>query len=170
MAQAESEKATMMTMPKPQKEHAWLRRLAGEWEYEGEAMMPGQPPMRHSGTETVRAMGDFWIVREAEASIPGGQKARTLVALGFDPFLGRFVGSFIDTTSPLMWVYEGDLDQEGNMLTLNTEGPSMVEPGKTALFRDSIEIQDDDHHLFTSEMLGDDGKWHQLMTSNYRRR
>ncbi|HOF88403.1 MAG TPA: DUF1579 family protein, partial [Armatimonadota bacterium] len=34
-------------MPKPQKEHAWLHKMVGEWVAEGEGVMePDQPPMK----------------------------------------------------------------------------------------------------------------------------
>jgi hypothetical protein len=42
----------------PQKEHQWLQKLVGEWTYEIEAMMePDQPPVKSTGTETVRCLG-----------------------------------------------------------------------------------------------------------------
>jgi hypothetical protein len=43
---------------KPQKEHEWLHKLVGEWSFEGECGMgPDQPPMKSTGTETVRSAG-----------------------------------------------------------------------------------------------------------------
>ena len=33
--------------PAPQKEHEWLKQLAGEWEYDCEASLePGKPPLK----------------------------------------------------------------------------------------------------------------------------
>ena len=47
-------------MAEPQQEHRWLERFLGEWTYEAEAVMaPGQPPMKSSGTESVRSLGGF---------------------------------------------------------------------------------------------------------------
>ena len=47
------------SMPaQPQKEHQWLQKLVGEWTYEIEATMePDQPPVKSTGTETVRSLG-----------------------------------------------------------------------------------------------------------------
>ena len=41
----------------PQNEHKWLEQLVGEWttEMEGSAG-PDQPPVKHTGTETVRSL------------------------------------------------------------------------------------------------------------------
>jgi hypothetical protein len=47
----------------PQKEHAWLQQLVGEWAYETECSMePDKAPEKFSGVETVRPLGDLWIL------------------------------------------------------------------------------------------------------------
>ena len=61
----------------PQKEHAWLQQLVGEWTFEVEATMePGKPPEHFRGTERVRSLGGLWIVAEGEGEMPGGGTAR----------------------------------------------------------------------------------------------
>src|SRR5688572_32157360 len=40
---AENAAPEMPEMPKPQKEHAWLEKLAGEWDSETTIQPPGQP-------------------------------------------------------------------------------------------------------------------------------
>ena len=56
-----------------QKEHHWLERFVGEWEYEGEAIMgPDQPPMKWKGTESVRSIGGLWVQGEGTGEMPGG--------------------------------------------------------------------------------------------------
>lgn len=65
-------------------------------------------------------------------------------------------------------MYDGALDPSERVLTLECEGPSMAGPGKTARHRDVIEVRSDDHRVLTSHMQGDDGEWHQFMTSHYR--
>jgi hypothetical protein len=69
-----------------------------------------------------------------------------------------------------MWVYEGTLDPTGKILTLDTEGPSFTAEGKTAKYKDIIELKSDDHRTLTSQVLGEDGKWNHFMTAHYRRK
>jgi len=69
-----------------------------------------------------------------------------------------------------LWIYEGSLDAAGRILTLETEGPNCMAPGKTARCRDVVEIKSKDQRVFTSSILGDDGKWVTFMTAQYHRK
>jgi Protein of unknown function (DUF1579) len=157
--------------PEPQKEHLWLEKLVGEWSFETECIMgPGQPPSTHAGTEAVRSMGGVWFLCEGRGDMPGGGTATTLMTLGYDQAKKRYVGTFIGSMMTNLWLYEGQLDASGKILTLDTDGPSFTEPGKTAKYQDIIEIKSDNHRVLSSQALGEDGKWHRFMTANYRRR
>ena len=154
----------------PQKEHQWLQRLVGEWTFESEASMgPDQPPEKVSGTESVRALGDLWIIGAGEGEMPGGGLHRSVLTLVYDPDKKRFVGSFISSMMPSFWVYEGELDAGSNVLTLNTEGPSMAGDGTMAQYQETIELLSDDHRVFKSRVLGEDGDWQEFMSMSYRR-
>ncbi len=154
----------------PQKEHEWLQRLVGEWTFEGEMTMgPGKPTEKFSGTESVRSLGDLWILAEGQGEMPEGGLATTLMTLGYDPQRKRFVGTFIMSMMTHLWLYDGGLDAAEKVLTLNTEGPDMSAEGRLARFKDAIEVKSNDHRILTSHMLGEDGKWHKLMTAHYRR-
>ncbi len=167
---AETSTATPMKA-EPHKEHQWLQRLVGEWTYEVEATMkPGEAPVKGTGTESVRSLGGLWIVAEGEGEMPGCGHAKTILTLGYDPQKGRFVGTWIGSMMMRLWVYEGTLDAAGNVLPLETEGPSMSAEAKTVKYKDVIELKSDDHRVMTSHMLGEDGKWHQFVTTHYRRR
>ena len=155
---------------KPQKEHQWLQRLVGEWRFESEASMgPDQPSQKVSGTESVRSLGGLWIVGEGAGEMPGAGEHRSILTLGYDPQKQRFVGSFISSMMTFFWVYDGELDTAGNALTLNTEGPSMGDDGTTAKYRETIELVSDDHRVFKSSFLGEDGQWQEFLVSHYRR-
>jgi hypothetical protein len=153
----------------PTKEHEWLRQFVGEWTYESECVMgPDQPVMKSSGTETVRSL-NFWVVGEGRGEMPDGSPATTIITLGFDPGTGRFVGTFIGSMMPMLWVYDGFLDADGRTLTLEADGPSFTNPGQTAKYRDIVEAVSPDHRILRSRVLGDDGEWVEFMTAHYRR-
>ena len=90
------------------------------------------------------------------------------MTLGYDPQKGKFVGTFLAEIATNLWVYEGVLDAEERVLTLDTEGPNMTVVGKLAKYQDVIEFVSDDHRIMTGRMLGEDGQWLQIMTTHYR--
>jgi hypothetical protein len=154
----------------PQKEHAWLQQFIGEWTYESECLMgPDQPAMKSSGTETVRSLGGFWVIGEGQGEMPDGEPATMIITLGFDPQKGRFVGTFVGSMMANLWVYDGSLDADERVLTLEADGPSFTNPTATAKYRDSVELVSPDHRILRSTVLGDDGTWIEFMTAHYRR-
>jgi hypothetical protein len=156
--------------PETQKEHRWLQKLIGKWTYESDATTePGKPAEEFTGTESVRSLGDVWVLCEGRGEMPGGGMGLTLMTLGYDPQKKRFVGTFIGSMMTNLWVYDGSLDAAEKVLTLDSEGPSFTDEGKMAKYQDLIEFKSDDHRVLTSKFLADDGKWHEFMTANYRR-
>lgn len=152
-----------------QKEHQWLQKLVGDWTFQGEATMePGKPAEKFEGIESVRSLGDLWIVAEGFGEMPCAGPARTIMTLGFNPQSKRFVGTFIASMMAHLWVYDGDLDGPGTTLVLDTEGPDKA--GKMIKFRDAIELKGDDRRTLTSHTLGDDGLWRKFMEATYLRR
>lgn len=168
MAEAETQTTPMMEV-KPTMEHEWLQRIVGDWVARGEATMgPGQEPQAWTGTETVRPIGKLWVQGEGMTDMPGQEPGITQITLGFDPEKKRFVGTFIASPMAYLWVYDGSL--EGNVLTLNSEGPAMKPGEKTAQFKDVVELEDNDTRWLKSYMMGPDGEWQQVMTAEYARK
>jgi hypothetical protein len=160
-----------MMNAKPQKEHEWLQQLVGEWTYESEARMgPGQPPMKATGSESVRPIGGLWIMAEGRGAMPDGTPATMMITLGYDPQKARFVGTWIGSMMTYLWHYDGELDAAGKVLTLNADGPSMSGDGTMAKYQDVIAIESPDHRVFTARVLGKDGAWNEFMTAHYRRK
>ena len=168
-----SETQQEMTMQaEPQHEHHWLQRLVGEWTFEVETRDlkdSDQPPVRTTGTESVRSLGGLWMVAEGEGSMPDGGIGTSLMTLGYDPRTRRFVGTFLGSTMTHLWVCDGWLDAAERVLTLEAEGPSMAGDGTLATYRDVIEFENDDHRVMTAQVRGEDGAWHGFMTAHYRR-
>jgi hypothetical protein len=160
-----------MDLPKPQKEHDWLQQLVGTWDYEHIASCgPDQPDHTTRGVERVKSLGGLWVLCEGDGEMPDGGRMQMLITLGYDTDKKKFVGSFIANVMTMMWLYEGSLDAAGKVLTLDAEGPNMMDPGKTAKYQDITEMVNPDLRQFRSQVLTPDGKWHQFMRATYKRR
>ena len=160
-----------MEFPKPQQEHQWLDRLVGEWTYENECSMgPDQPSMKSTGTESVRSLGGLWTVGEGQGAMPGGDPHTTIMTLGYDPKIKRFVGTFIGSMMTHLWIYNGALDAAGKVLTLDCEGPDFSGGDGLVPYQDIIEFVDDNHRLLSSQLRGPDGNWNKFMTAHYYRK
>ena len=152
-----------------EKEHLWLSKLVGDWGFEAECLMgPDQPPVKTTGTCTGRSLGGLWTLIEGEGDCPDGTTARSIITLGYDPQKKRFVGTFIASMMTHLWPYEGTL--QGNVLTLDSEGPSFSGNGTMAKYQDIVELVDGDHWILKSRMPGEDDKWVEFMTAHYRRK
>ena len=146
----------------PQKEHQWLQRLVGDWTAAGEA---GGPVC----TERVRQLGGLWVVAESAWIMPDGQQVMNIMTLGFDPKAQRFVGTWVGSAMSHLWVYSGRLDESGDVLVLECEGPDLEDTGTIARYRDLVEFVRDDYRVLTSLTEGPDGAWREIMSTRYQR-
>ena len=150
-------------------QHAWLRQLAGEWTFSCKATMAeGAPPFEMSGTESVRTIGDLWVVAEGHAET-GGEQLHSVMSLGYDPKTQAFIGTWFDSSQTHLWSYKGALDAGKTKLTLDTEGPSFDDPSKMSRYRDAIELKDKDHKVLTSSVQNADGSWMTFMRMEFVR-
>lgn len=159
---------------KPEQQHQWLTKLVGSWTFKGTGDMgPDQPPFEFSGTEVVRSLGGLWVVMEGQGTAPDGSPAETLMTLGYDTTAGRFVGSWVGSMMTHMFRYDGHLSDSGDVLTLDTVGPSFAPdatPGAMARYQDIIERVSDDHRVLRSRMVHEDGSLTQMMEAHYHRK
>ena len=154
-----------MEKPKLQREHEWLQQLVGEWSFEVEALMSADGPLeKQEGTESVRSLEGTWVVCEMRSG-----SGLSVMTLGFDPRVKRFVGTFVSSMMTHLWIYNGRIDASGKTLTLDTEGPGFTDPTKLVPYQDAIELKSADHRVLTSQARGDDGAWKRFMTAHYRR-
>jgi hypothetical protein len=161
-------RAQLPEMPEPQKEHEFLQKFVGEWTSEGKGMAgPDQPPMECNGSTASRMLGGFWIICEGKNEAMG-QPMESVMQLGFDTKKGKYIGTWIDSMFNHMWHYEGTV--EGDTLTLNAEGPNMMDPGKMANYRDVFEFKSPDHYTLSSSAQGEDGEWTTFMTAEFRKK
>ena len=155
--------------PEPTPEHAMLEQFAGEWTSTATTVpAPGEEPLTCQGTEKARMMGGFWLLAETQGEMMG-QPVGSFLSLGYDPKSKKYVGTFVCSSMDTLWEYTGSFDETGKKLILDTEGPSMTDPTKTAKYREVLETVDADHKTFTSAVEGPDGKWTTIVTVTYER-
>ncbi len=154
----------------PTDEHRWLQRLVGEWTSETTCSTgPGQPPSINRGRDTIRALGDYWVVIDSEGEMLDGAPFSMRVQIGYDPELGRFRGTWIGSMMPMLWVYDGELDASRTILTLKARGPSFAGDGSVTDYEDIIELNPSGERRFRSRVLMPDGTWNEFMHADYRR-
>lgn len=174
MAREVKERARRDVMPmhpEPGPEHLWLEKFLGEWEYQGEmTMAPNAEPQETTGEERVRSLGGLWVVFENEGTMADEIDAESIMILGYDPLTARFVGTWTASMMTTQWVYEGDLDEDSDELTLYAQGPDLSGSGSMAMYRDVLTFESDDHRTLRSYIQEKEGEWRQFVEVNHRRK
>src|SRR5262249_43491407 len=141
----------------PARDQAWLEQLVGEWDVKFSIyIQPDQPPAESSGTDSVRALGAHWVVAETKTTMMGAAY-HGILSLGYNAQKKQFGGTWIDSMGGHLWVYQGTLNDAGDTLTLDTQGPSLQSPDQTARYREVIQITGEDRRTFTSSIEAGDG-------------
>ena len=152
-------------------QHQWLKRLVGEWTYVNESSgLPNQPPMKFTGRESVRMLGDLWVLAEMTGTMPDGGAMTALMTLGYDPERQAYIGSWIGSPMAHMFVYEGQLSADGLTLPLNTIGPSFTDMSVMANYQDIIAFTKDGKRTLRSQYKNPDGSWTQFMQATFTRK
>jgi hypothetical protein len=170
--QAVSAQTDTAWIARPGPEHRWLERLVGEWEFTTPLPpdMPAPPGGGESLVQTFRSLHGIWVMGESAMPVPDGTMGTAVITLGYDPARGRFVGTWIGSMLNHLWVYDGELDADRQVLSLDATGPAMDGTDRMQLYRDSIELVDDDHYVLRSAVKEDSGEWREFMAVDYRRR
>jgi hypothetical protein len=150
---------------------SWLLKLIGNWTYEFRtADNSDHPGITAKGTETVRPVGDVWVLLESEGTFSDASRSHSVTALGFEPAIDRFTGSVVSTTVPTLFVYDGHLSDDGLSLILETEGPAMTEGREIDRYRDIIQFTDDNTRTTSAQVLVENNcEWREFMMTRYIR-
>lgn len=152
------------------RDHAWLKQLVGEWDMTFKMyMQPDQPPTEAKGADSVRALGENWVMSDMKTTMMG-TPYNGIMSLGYDAAKKQFHGTYIDSFGGVLWVYKGTLNEAGDTLTLETEGPSLQKVGATAKYKEVIQITGQDTRTFNSSTQFEDGKWIKIVTIEYSRK
>jgi hypothetical protein len=155
--------------PKPTESHEFLQRFVGKWKVDQEATMaPGQPPIQSTGTIESRSLGGFWVINEMKSEMMGASFSG-VQTIGFSAKQNSYVGTWVDSMTDMMWHYKGTLDDTGQILTLEADGPNVMAEGKLTKYHDIYEFKSNDKMMVYSKMLGEDGEWITFMTGTATR-
>jgi hypothetical protein len=133
-------------MPQPTAEHGALMELVGEWNVECTyAMGPGEE-MTCEAKETIEPVGAFWTVSLFQSEMMG-MPFIGRCTMGYDPRREVWIATWVDSMMPHMYVMEGNYDEAGKVLTMNSEGPA---PGSGELtnYRSAWERLEDGKRRF----------------------
>lgn len=166
-----SEVPEVMCNVEPTHHHRWLQQMVGKWEYTSTCVMgPDGTTMDSKGIETVRAIGDLWVMGEMTGDMPGtGGTMTGIITLGYDVRTNRYVGTFIGSPMTHLFTYDGTRNEHDNKLELFCKGPSFTDPSALADYKDIIELVSKDHRRMTSHCKMPDGSWTEFMRAEYRR-
>jgi hypothetical protein len=92
-----------------------------------------------------------------------------IAALGYDPRIQQFTGTFVSSIDSTLWVYSGTLDASGKVLTMEALGPIQKSSDGKLKFHDRIAIVDANHRRVGSEALAENGQWVVFQRSLYTR-
>ncbi|TWT49992.1 hypothetical protein KOR42_36760 [Thalassoglobus neptunius] len=155
--------------PSPEPEHQWLQKFVGNWSLTSKAKMgPDQPDVECSGRMQCQMLGEFWLINKMDSEMMDSTM-KGVQSIGYDPVKEKYIGTWVDSMTSTLWVYEGTVNEAGTKLTLEADGPNFTTPGKTAKFRDAYEFRSPDHLVVTSSMQGDDGEWITFMSGDAKR-
>jgi len=151
-------------------QHTWLKQLIGDWTCNARCAMPDGSTSITTAQETVRQIGDLFIVAELTGETPGSdQPLSSMLTLGFDPDKDKFVGTWIGSPMPQLIAYEGTLSEDNKTLTLDCQAPGYDDPSETKNYQDVLVIKSPDEREFHSQLQNDDGSWNRFMTCTYTR-
>ena len=155
----------------PLRQHTEMAREVGVWQGTGQSWMtPDADPVASNGVETVRMMGQFWLVSEYQGEFLG-EEFHGLGQMTYDPLAKKYVGTWIDTMAPVMLSMTGEYDVATNELTMMLTGvdPMTSQPGR---WKSVTRYVDADHKTFTlyAETPGQADTWWKMMEIKYERR
>jgi hypothetical protein len=157
---------TAQEMPKPQKEHEFLKQFVGTWDSTLQfRMSPEMDWTASKGTETNRMLGGFWIVSENKGEMMG-MPFQGLGTTGYDPYKKKYVSTWVDSFGPCLSVGEGTL--AGEKLTTLVSGTD--ETGKPMKMTMVQEFKDKDTMAWSMTTTGKDGKEFECIKGESKRK
>jgi len=150
---------------KPGPEHKRLQEVVGTWDCK--MKMAGAPEAMNAVATYKSDLGGLWVTSEFKCDSPAFKFTGKGLD-GYDTNKKKYVGTWADSMSTGLMVFEGTYDEKTKTTTM--EGQGYNEQGKPAKYRNVTKETDDNHFTFEMFMIGDDGKATSAFTIDYTRR
>jgi hypothetical protein len=132
-------------------------------------MDPSQPPMTTLGKSSARMiLGGRFLQSDYQGEMMG-MPFHGVGIDGYDRIQKRFVSVWMDTMGTMIMTLQGELDDSGKVLTMETEYLDPMTRKRTRA-RTVTTIVSDDEHTFDYYAPGPDGKMFRAMAMVYSRR
>ena len=163
MSEMEGCEGSMIT---PGDEHKKLFDRVGTWDVDGKFnMAPGSPPVETKATETVVAVGDFWVESDFRGEM-FGMPFQGRSTMTYDPWAKQYISTWFDSMSPAFFHFTGNM--EGDVLVCRGKAPNPGS-GELADYRTTVKHIDPDTVVFNMYMGTPAGEV-ELFEMTYRRR
>ena len=151
---------------KPGPEHQRLMAEVGTWDAVVVMMSEDGKPETSKAVSEITAVGGFWVVDDFKGSMEG-EAFHGHGTTGYDPAKGKYVGTWIDSSSPSVMIMEGTYDAAKKTLTMSGIGQM---DGKPVMHRMVTTEKDANTRVLEMFLPGPDGKEMKIMTITYTRR
>ncbi len=111
-------------MPQPTAEHQRIQAMVGKWNVKCTFYMdPTQPPMVCDAVEIYEAAGPFFVISKYDTMFCGAPFTGRCT-LGYDPHQKKWVSTWIDSMSPVLFHMTGT--EKGDTITLTCQAWSCM--------------------------------------------
>lgn len=152
----------------PSPQHELLLRKVGVWDVQCSYFVaPDEDPLRVEGIDRVQAIGQYWTESHFEVTISGFEVSGRAIS-GYDPERNCFVGSWCDSSNPYLYLYEGQLHDDGETLELSGDN---IDPHTRQLVKyRSVELIRDDERRLSLFLEAKSNQEIKIFEYNYSRR
>jgi len=155
-------------LPKPGKEHEFLKKFEGTWTTKETMTGPDGKAIVSEGSQVATlACGGLWLILDHKSSMMG-QPFTGHGVMGYDLDKKKYTGVWVDNFIDYVMTYQ-DGKLEGNTLSWWCEAKD-CSTGKWEKAKMSHEVKDADHTVLKMIMKGPDGKDCEGMSIEFTRK
>ncbi len=154
--------------PQAAPEMALYKQDVGQWDCDIKFWMdPNGEPMTSKGTESNRMLGDMWILSEFQGDF-GGMTFEGCGQFGYDAEKKKYIGTWVDSTSPFASQMEGTYDPATKTMTQIGTGKN---PDGSPMKSKSVVVYKDGGKVFTmyNQAPGSADEWIKVMEIVYKK-